>query len=219
MIRWLADLAQECQIWASKIDARQSLWCQENLSPPFNFATVTTAPHLPFEDRYFDLIYCGSVFTHIDHDLADAWLLELKRIIRPGGRVYITVHDKHSADLIINQPERIDEGRSSGPRTMVALYRQNCSHRTGSPKKKIRLQGTVCSSRRRELSGFLRHRVFVSALGPHTEDDLHHPRSLLAPNGSLLNGEINQCSGEPSIIIHARVCGGARSPTQCDLIQ
>jgi len=63
--------------------------------PPFKFLTVTTAPHLPFEDRYFDLIYCGSIFSHID-DLADAWLLELKRILQPSGRLYITVHDKHS---------------------------------------------------------------------------------------------------------------------------
>jgi len=101
MTRWLASLAGECEIWGVDIDARGIVWCQEHLTPPFNFATVTTAPHLPFEDRYFDLIYCGSVFTHID-DLADAWFLEIKRIMRPGGRAYITVHDKHTADLIIN---------------------------------------------------------------------------------------------------------------------
>jgi len=104
MIRWLADLAEECEIWGVDIDARLIVWCQENLTPPFNFATVTTMPHLPFEDRYFDLIYCGSVFTHID-DLADAWLLEIKRIMRPGGRVFITVGDKHSVDLIMNDPD------------------------------------------------------------------------------------------------------------------
>ena len=49
-----------------------------------NFATVTTAPHLPFADGYFDFAYCSSVFTHIS-DLADAWLLELRRIVRSGG--------------------------------------------------------------------------------------------------------------------------------------
>jgi SAM-dependent methyltransferase len=101
MTRWLASFAGGCEIWGVDIDARAIVWCQENLTPPFNFCTVTTAPHLPFEDRYFDLIYCGSVFTHID-DLADAWLLEIKRIMRPGGRAYVTVHDKHTADLIIN---------------------------------------------------------------------------------------------------------------------
>lgn len=103
MIRWLTDPAEECEIWGVDVSARHIVWCQENLSPPFNFATVTTLPHLPFEDNYFDL---GSVFTHID-DLSDAWLLELKRIMRPGGRLYITVHDKHTADLVINHPELV----------------------------------------------------------------------------------------------------------------
>jgi SAM-dependent methyltransferase len=106
MIRWLFGLADQCEIWGVDISAPKIFWCQENLMPPFNFATVTILPHLPFEDRYFDFIYCGSVFTHID-DLAEAWLLELKRILRPGGRAYVTVHDKHTADLIINHVEHI----------------------------------------------------------------------------------------------------------------
>ena len=55
-------------------------------------------PHLPFEDRYFDLIYCGSVFTHID-DLTDAWLLELRRVLSPQGRLYLTIHDRHTMAL------------------------------------------------------------------------------------------------------------------------
>ena len=105
-IRWLANLAEECEIWGVDISARHIVWCQENLSPPFNFATVTTHPHLPFEDRHFDFIYCFSVFTNID-DLADAWLLELKRIMRPGGRAYITVNDKYTQDLIINHIDRV----------------------------------------------------------------------------------------------------------------
>jgi hypothetical protein len=34
-------------------------------------------------------------------------LLELKRIVKPGGKLYITVHDRHTADLIMNQPEKV----------------------------------------------------------------------------------------------------------------
>jgi ubiquinone/menaquinone biosynthesis C-methylase UbiE len=105
MLRWLHDIAETCEVWGVDISARHILWCQKHLSPPFNFATVTTAPHLPFEDGYFDLIYCGSVFTHIE-DLSDAWLLELKRIVKPDGRIYITVHDKYTLDLIINHPDK-----------------------------------------------------------------------------------------------------------------
>lgn len=90
MIRWFADLADETEIWGVDINARHIAWCQENLNPPFNFATTTIEPHLPFKDEYFDLIYCGSVFTHIDN-LAYAWLLELKRITSPSGKIYATV--------------------------------------------------------------------------------------------------------------------------------
>jgi ubiquinone/menaquinone biosynthesis C-methylase UbiE len=106
MIRWLDDIAEQCEIWGVDVSAEHIIWCQQHLAPPFYFSTVTTAPHLPFEDGYFDLIYAGSVFTHIA-DLADAWFLELKRIVRPGGRLYITVHDKHTIDLAlaINHPE------------------------------------------------------------------------------------------------------------------
>lgn len=106
MIRWLASSAEQCEIWGVDVSARHIVWCQENLSPPFMFATVTTNPHLPFRDEYFDLVYCGSVFTHID-DLSDAWLLEVKRIMRPGGRAYITVHDNHTVDLVINHIDRV----------------------------------------------------------------------------------------------------------------
>jgi ubiquinone/menaquinone biosynthesis C-methylase UbiE len=124
MIRWLADVADQCDVWGVDISAQHIRWCQDHLSPPFRFATVTTAPHLPFEDGYFDLIYCGSVFTHID-DLAEAWLLELKRIVRSKGRLYITVHDKHSADLIINHPNRVySDGLPPDPwfRDQLMLY-------------------------------------------------------------------------------------------------
>ena len=78
------------------------IWCQQHLSPPFKFATTTSFPHLPFEDGYFDLIQSFSVFTHIC-DLAEAWLLELRRILRPGGVLYLTVHDKHTIDLIFKK--------------------------------------------------------------------------------------------------------------------
>jgi SAM-dependent methyltransferase len=68
-----------------------------------NFLTTTTYPHLPFEDNYFNMIYAGSVFTHIG-DLEDAWLMELKRILRPNGRLYLTVHDTNTINLLLSAP-------------------------------------------------------------------------------------------------------------------
>jgi ubiquinone/menaquinone biosynthesis C-methylase UbiE len=98
MIRQLQPLADTCEIWGTDINAEHIFWCKRNLSPPFHFATTTKVPHLPFEDRSFHLIYCGSVFTHID-DLADAWLLELRRLLAPDGRLYLTISDEHTLAL------------------------------------------------------------------------------------------------------------------------
>lgn len=99
MIRWLKPFSEKCEIWGTDISAEHINWANHNLRPPFNFATTTTNPSLPFEDRYFDLIYAGSVFTHID-DLAEAWLLELRRILKPEGRLYFTIQDKHSIEKL-----------------------------------------------------------------------------------------------------------------------
>jgi ubiquinone/menaquinone biosynthesis C-methylase UbiE len=101
MTRWFYNRVEQCEIWGVDISADHIVWCQQHLSPPFHFATVTTVPHLPFEDNYFDFIFAGSVFTHIE-DLADTWLLELRRILRPGGRIYVTVHDRHTLELMAN---------------------------------------------------------------------------------------------------------------------
>ena len=98
MIRWLCDLAERGDVWGVDISSEHMLWCQQHLSPPFKFVTTTSFPHLPFEDRYFDFIYAGSVFTHIA-DLAEAWLMELRRIVRPGGRLYLTIQDERSIEL------------------------------------------------------------------------------------------------------------------------
>ncbi len=50
------------------------------------------APHLPFPDGFFDCVTAYSVFTHI-YDDDTAWLLELRRITRAGGTLYVTIHD------------------------------------------------------------------------------------------------------------------------------
>jgi ubiquinone/menaquinone biosynthesis C-methylase UbiE len=102
MLRWLVKESEHSELWGTDLSAEHILWCQQNLSPPFSFATTTAAPSLPFPDNYFDLIYAGSVFTHIG-ELTDAWLLELRRIIKQGGMLYITVHDQHTIQLLQNQ--------------------------------------------------------------------------------------------------------------------
>jgi SAM-dependent methyltransferase len=99
MIRHLTDLTPVLQVWGCDIWADAVEWCHAHLSPPFWFATTTVVPHLPFEEGSFGLAYCGSLFTHID-DLAEAWFLELHRIIRPGGRLLFSINDRHAVTVL-----------------------------------------------------------------------------------------------------------------------
>jgi ubiquinone/menaquinone biosynthesis C-methylase UbiE len=105
MIRWLADKAEDREIWGVDIQADKIRWAMENLHPPLHFATTTTVPHLPFRDDSFDLIFAGSVFTHIG-ELHLAWLLELARILSPRGFLYITLHDEMAVQVAFTSSGR-----------------------------------------------------------------------------------------------------------------
>jgi len=99
LLRWFKDEAERGEFWGIDLNAGYIAWCQQYLSPPFHFAATTTFPHLPFSDGYFDLIYAGSVFSHVS-ELVDAWFLELRRILKTGGKLYVTVHDNHTIELL-----------------------------------------------------------------------------------------------------------------------
>jgi ubiquinone/menaquinone biosynthesis C-methylase UbiE len=101
ILRHFAAAARDSEYWGVDISAEHIAWCQRHLSPPFRFSTCTTYPHLPFEDRSFDLIYASSVFTHIG-DLEDMWLLEVRRILKPGALAFITIHDNRTIEILRN---------------------------------------------------------------------------------------------------------------------
>ncbi len=120
------------EVWGVDIASEHIYWCQNHLDPRFNFLTVTSAPHLPFEDNYFNFVYAGSVFTHLD-DLADAWLLELRRITKNTGVLFITIlddrslaaykrkdfHNKPLADLILGSGHYKEFDREDGLKLVI----------------------------------------------------------------------------------------------------
>jgi hypothetical protein len=59
------------------------------------------------------------VFTHIS-DLAEAWLLELRRILRRGGRLFITVQDNNTIKHVLDdrkEPRLYDRLRAYEEKT------------------------------------------------------------------------------------------------------
>lgn len=110
MMRHMEEEAAANEVWGVDLHSAAIHWAQAHLSPPFHFMTNTTAPHLPFEDNSFGLIFAGSVWTHIG-ELDDAWLLEMRRILRPGGRLYITISDENTlAEVARLSPDHPSNG-------------------------------------------------------------------------------------------------------------
>jgi ubiquinone/menaquinone biosynthesis C-methylase UbiE len=83
-------------------------WCTEHITsryPNFTFqhAQLTNTLYsqageraaeyrLPFPDARFDFVFLTSVFTHLNPADADNYLREIKRVLKPGGRVLMTFY-------------------------------------------------------------------------------------------------------------------------------
>ena len=105
VLRHFAPEASHSEVWGIDQHGPSIAWCKRNLSPPFKFMTCSAFPHLPFEDNTFTLVYAGSVFTHILH-LMDAWVMEFRRILKPGGLALFTVHDEHTWEYLATREEQ-----------------------------------------------------------------------------------------------------------------
>lgn len=66
-------------------------WCNSFLPPQITTFQNTSVPILPVESNSVDIVSAYSVFTHIEA-METSWLMELRRILRPGGIAWITLH-------------------------------------------------------------------------------------------------------------------------------
>jgi len=82
-------------LYGVDIQARPIQWMREFMPAEFCVYTGTTMPILPFPDNHFDVIYGFSIFTHIKFNW-DMWLLELKRVLKPGGLLIQTIHTENA---------------------------------------------------------------------------------------------------------------------------
>lgn len=87
------------EIWLCDINVNYIAWIDRFFNKPICAFQNRIQPSLPIEDKYFDLISAYSVFTHLDQDEM-SWLLELRRILRPGGYLYVTVLDESVWDRL-----------------------------------------------------------------------------------------------------------------------
>lgn len=84
-------------------------WCEENL-PYATFRRNSLNPPFDYADASFDLCYAVSVFTHLPEAMQEAWLLELRRVLEPGGILLVTLSGE--GDLIRTTPSEQERFRS-----------------------------------------------------------------------------------------------------------
>lgn len=75
------------------------IWTNTHLAPAITAFQTGRAPPLPLPDHSIDIAIGFSVFTHI-YEYETAWLLELRRVLKPGALLYITVHDDETWNTI-----------------------------------------------------------------------------------------------------------------------
>ena len=80
------------QWYGSDIDSQAIDWCSAYLGARAKFVVNETMPPLPFPDRFFDFVYSISIFTHLPEAMQFAWLEDINRVLKPGGRAVISTH-------------------------------------------------------------------------------------------------------------------------------
>jgi SAM-dependent methyltransferase len=129
VLRHFLPEGQRAELWGCDIDGEAVGWLRDNLSPPLRAFELADGPALPFPDEHLHLIWANSVFTHIHRDWAQ-WLLELRRVLAPGGRILLTFLNAGRPALW----RELTDGADWDPdRLGMAVFRQDAPWDRGGP--------------------------------------------------------------------------------------
>ncbi|MDH4984422.1 class I SAM-dependent methyltransferase [Aminobacter anthyllidis] len=91
VLRHIALERPNCRAIGCDINRLHVEWCNSNLPANCIAFQNHSVPSLPLEDNSLDVVSAFSVFTHIEA-LETAWLAEIRRVLKPGGLAWLTVH-------------------------------------------------------------------------------------------------------------------------------
>lgn len=98
-LAWLLlDSGAAVELVGVDVDRNAVEWCAQRLEPGRFFACDPLPPR-GVGDAEIDLALAASVFTHFDEAEQEAWLAELRRVIRPGGYLLASTHAPGASSL------------------------------------------------------------------------------------------------------------------------
>lgn len=102
--RHLPAFKEIATVTGADVHADMIAWHRRHLSG-INFDILPPAPPVQMHADQYHLIIGISVFTHIPAERQSAWLLEIERLLRPGGVFIFTTHGK-AFDRLMNPAEK-----------------------------------------------------------------------------------------------------------------
>ena len=85
------------ELWGSDYNPTLVDWCRRRLGRFAQFSVNGSEPPLGFAADKFEFVYAYSVFTHLSHIQQRPWIVELSRVLKPGGFLLFTVHGPSAA--------------------------------------------------------------------------------------------------------------------------
>ncbi|WP_418275962.1 class I SAM-dependent methyltransferase [Isoptericola jiangsuensis] len=95
VVRHFAVAGDVPEVYGCDLNRRHVDWINRFLPASAIAFQNHAIPTLPLPDNSIDAVSAYSVFTHIEA-FETAWLMELRRVLRPGGIAWITLHTERT---------------------------------------------------------------------------------------------------------------------------
>jgi SAM-dependent methyltransferase len=113
VVRALAPALPEVEWYSCDPNAAAIAWATEHV-PGVAFSVSPQVPPLTFDDDHFGLVFAISVWSHLSERAALRWLTEMRRVVRPGGLLVLTVQSSQTAhNLAANALWRMADVRTA----------------------------------------------------------------------------------------------------------
>jgi ubiquinone/menaquinone biosynthesis C-methylase UbiE len=85
---WAFDYSVEMVNLTSELVERESLKAEK--------LSVDSITAIPYEDNFFDQVFCLAVLDHVNDESRLKGIIELKRVVKKGGRIVIDVPNRYA---------------------------------------------------------------------------------------------------------------------------
>lgn len=104
VLRLTRDIAGSVDLRGADLNPALVEWCAREL-PFASVARNDLEPPLPYPDGSFGAVWAFSVFTHLPEHLQRPWILELRRVLEPGGLLLFTTLGNEFAHRALDEDE------------------------------------------------------------------------------------------------------------------